>query len=78
MLPSLRLKVTRDALEDLALMRCARERLEAGGLPMERAQRLRALLDPTPEVFVSFHYFDADPGALLRHRSALLEALADG
>jgi len=77
-LPSIRLKVTRDALEDIALMRFARELVETGGLPADQRARLERLLDPTPDVFVDFHYFSRDPGALLSRREALLRAVAEG
>ncbi len=76
-LPSVRLKVTRDALQDIALMNLARSLLDEGDLPPAVADRLRDLLDPTPEVFVDFHYFDRNPSALLAHRDALLRALAE-
>ena len=76
-MPSVRLKVTRDALQDIALMNLARSLLDEGDLPPAVADRLRDLLDPTPEVFVDFHYFDRDPSALLAHRDALLRALAE-
>ena len=74
-LPSLRLKVTRDAMVDLALVAKARELLDEGGLARRDAARLRELLDPTPEVYVDFHYWNRDPAALLNHRDELLRAL---
>ena len=76
-LPSIRLKITRDALEDIALMRLARELVETGGLAADQRERLQTLLDPTPEVFVDFHYFSRDPSALLSRREALLRAVAE-
>jgi len=75
-LPSVRLKVTRDALEDLALMRLARELVDAGAVGAGDARRLEELLDPRPAVFVDTHYFSRDPAALLAHRDELLRALA--
>lgn len=74
-LPSIRLKVTRDALVDVAMFRLAEELLDGGELRPEQAGRLRELLDPTPEVFVDFHYWDREPDALLSHRDALVRAL---
>lgn len=74
-LPSIRLKVTRDAMVDLALFAKARGLLEADDLQPRERNRLEALLDPTPEVYVSFYYWDRDPAALLNHRTALLRAL---
>lgn len=75
-LPSLRLKVTRAGLEDLALLQRAEELLEAGALSGERAERLRELLDPAPEVFVNTHYFNRDPQVLLQRREAILRTVA--
>jgi hypothetical protein len=76
-LPSIRLKVTRDALEDIALMRLAQELLDSGRLRPEQGHQLRDLLDPTPEVFVDFHYFNWNPAPLLNRRDALLHAMAE-
>ena len=76
-LPSIRLKVTRDALEDVALMRLAQSLVDGGRLSAEQSHKLKALLDPTPEVFVDFHYFDRNPASLLNRRDALLRALAE-
>jgi hypothetical protein len=75
-LPSLRLKVLRDALEDLALFRAAGEQLPELKRPTQT--RLKELLDPTPEVFVHPHYFDHRPETLLHHREAVLRLLAEG
>ncbi len=74
-LPSVRLKITRDALEDIALFELARARLQTGDLPAGQSERLQMLLDPTPEVYVDFHYWNRDPAALLNRRDALLRAL---
>ncbi len=76
-LPSIRLKITRDAMEDLALFRLAEEALGRGELQPRQSERLQMLLDPTPEVYVDFHYWNADPAALLNHRDALLRALGE-
>ena len=73
-LPSIRLKVTRDALQDIALFEAV-ERLIAERGGDERAKRLRELLDPTPEVFVHTHYWDHLPETLLGRRQAILQAL---
>jgi len=71
-LPSLRLKLIRDGLEDLALMAAARRQMAAGRIPGERAARLAALLNPVPQVFVHPHYFDRLPETLLARREAIL------
>jgi len=75
-LPSLRLKVLRDGLEDLALLRTAAARLDQ--FDEATQQRLKVLLDPTPGVFVHAHYFDHRPEALLERREAILQVLAEG
>ncbi len=74
-LPSVRLKVIRDGLEDLALMEAIRARLAAGSITGEKAAELQRLLDPRPGVFVHPHYFDPLPETLLARREALLRAL---
>lgn len=76
-LPSLRLKITRDAMVDLAMFVRAQALLQAGNLQPGQKERLQTLLDPTPEVYVDFHYWDRDPSALLSHRDALLRALGE-
>jgi len=76
-LPSIRLKITRDAMEDLALFRLAEQMLDTGDLPAGQSERLQMLLDPTPEVYVDFHYWNRNPAALLNHRDALLRALGE-
>ncbi len=76
-LPSVRLKVTRDALEDLALFAEAERLLAEGKLPPEQAEKLRQLLDPTPAVFVHPQYFDRLPETLLARRRAILRTLAE-
>lgn len=74
--PSLRLKVLRDGLEDLALLRATAARLDQ--FDEASQQQLKALLDPTPGVFVHAHYFDHQPEALLGRREAILKVLAEG
>jgi hypothetical protein len=74
-LPSLRLKIIRDGLEDIALMEAVRAKLAAGAIKGEKATELEKLLDPRPEVFVHPHYFDQLPETLLSRREALLRAL---
>jgi len=73
-LPSLRLKILRDGLEDLALFRAVEERLPQ----LDEAARAewKQWLDPTPGVFVHPHYFDRRPEALRGHREAVLQRLA--
>jgi hypothetical protein len=74
--PSLRLKILRDGMEDLALLEAARSALEAGRVREPRAGQLRALLDPMPGLFVHPQYFDRLPETLLGRREAILRALA--
>ncbi len=74
-LPSLRLKVTRAALEDLALLKAAEQLLASGKVAGDRAARLRELLDPVPGLFVDMHYFTRDPERLLDRREEILRVL---
>jgi hypothetical protein len=62
-LPSLRLKVLRDAMEDLAILEAASRRLGRKG---------KALCDPVPDVFQHPQYFDRLPETLLEKRAAIL------
>ena len=73
-LPSLRLKILRDGLEDLALFRAVEERLPQ--LDEAAQAEWKQWLDPTPGVFVHPHYFDRRPEALRGHREAVLQRLA--
>ncbi len=75
--PSLRLKLIRDGLEDVALLEAARKLLDEGKVTGERADRLAALLDPVPGVFVHPQYFDRLPETLLQRREAILTLLAE-
>jgi len=74
-LASLRLKVIRDGLEDIALMEAVRAKLSAGAIKGARAAELEKLLDPRPGVFVHPHYWDHLPETLLARREAILRAL---
>jgi len=76
MLPSLRLKVTRAALEDIALLRAVQEMIDAGSITGTSAERLSELINPVPELFIDFHYFDRTPQALLNWHEQILRALA--
>ena len=75
-IPSLRLKVLRDGMEDLALFAAARERAKAEGLTRAQRRQIESLIDPAPEVFVRPHHFDRLPETLLTRREALLRELA--
>lgn len=75
--PSVRLKLIRAGLEDIAIMRAARRLLQDSTVTGARARRLRRLLDPVPDVFVHPQYFDRTPDALLGKRRALLEFLSE-
>jgi hypothetical protein len=76
MLPSVRLKVLRDGMEDIALMRAARKALDEGRMRGTQAKKLRALLNPVPAVFVHPHYWDRLPETLLTRREAILKVMA--
>jgi len=75
-LPSLRLKVTRAALEDIALLAAAKRLLSEESISGERAQRLEELINPVPGLFVDPHYFDPDPKTLLGRREQILRTIA--
>lgn len=75
-LPSLRLKVTRAALEDLAILAAAEKALDEGRISGRQAEELRRLLNPVPDLFVNTHYFNRDPAALLARRTRILRLLA--
>jgi len=76
-LPSLRLKVTRAALEDIALLRAAQQMIDEGRIDGEAAQRLQELINPVPELFRDFHYWDRTPQALLAWHEQILQMLAN-
>jgi len=76
-LPSLRLKVTRAALEDIALLRAVQQMIDEGRISGEAAQQLQELINPVPELFVNFHYFDRRPQALLSWHEQILRIVAD-
>lgn len=76
-LPSVRLKVLRDGMEDLALFRAAKRLLAEGRVEGARARHLQELLDPTPGVFMHPQYWDRLPETLLERRAAILRLLAD-
>ncbi len=73
--PSLRLKLLRDGLEDLCIQAALREQLERPDLDAEQRKAVHELLDPTPELFVRPHHFDRLPETLLRRREAMLRQL---
>ncbi|MCD6351845.1 MAG: DUF4091 domain-containing protein [Armatimonadetes bacterium] len=76
-MPSLRLKVTRAGMEDRALLAAAEDLLASGQVKGGRAERLKALLNPVPDLFVDTHYFTHDPARLLGRREAILRLLAE-
>ena len=75
-LPTIRLKVLRAGMEDLALLRAARRSLEKGQTTGAERKQLAPLLDPVPGLFVHPHYFDRLPETLLGRREAILKLLA--
>ena len=74
-LPTVRLKVLRAGMEDLALLRAAPRLLEQGKVKAPDAARLKQLLNPVPGLFVHPHYFDRLPETLLGRRQAILQLL---
>ena len=76
-LPSLRLKVLRAGMQDLALLRAAKQMVAEGKIKGKKAQQVKGLLDPTPIVFVHPQYWDRLPETLLARRQALPRALAE-
>lgn len=76
LLPSLRLKVLRAGMQDLALRREAKRLIDEGTIKGARARRLTELLDPVPGLFVHPQYWDRLPETLLARREALLGQLA--
>lgn len=75
--PSVRLKVLRAGMEDIALLRAAEKLLAEGRVKGARATHLRELLNPVPGVFVHPQYWDRLPATLLARREAILRALAE-
>ena len=64
-LPTIRLKVLRAGMEDIALLEVAKKRLGRS-----------RLVNPVPALFTHPHYFDRLPESLLARREAVLKALA--
>jgi hypothetical protein len=77
-IPSIRLKVLRNGLQDIALLNAC-ERVCAGKGPVKvsaaRRKELRGLIDPVPGVFQHPHYYDRLPETLLERRAAILRLL---
>ncbi len=76
-LPSVRLKVLRAGMQDLALLRVARQMLADGKVKGAKARKLKELLNPTPGLFVHPQYWDRLPETLLAREQAILQALAE-
>ena len=76
-LPSVRLKVLRAGMQDLALLRAVRQMIDSGEVRGTKAERLRALLDPTPYIFMHPQHWDRLPETLLRRRANILRTLAE-
>lgn len=64
-LPSLRLKILRDGMEDIAIFEAAKQ---CGG-------KMKKLLNPVPAVFSHPHYYDNLPETLLNKREEILKEL---
>jgi hypothetical protein len=77
-LPTVRLKVLRAGMEDVALLRSARDIASSGRLSPDKVEALKSLLDPVPVVFTHPHYFDRLPETLLQRRQDILELLGNG
>lgn len=66
-LPSLRLKILRDGMEDIAIMEAVKRKY---------GHRAAAgLISPVPDVFIHSHYYDRLPEALLEKRESILKDL---
>ena len=78
--PSIRLKVLRDGVEDVALLRACKALVAGEGgakLSAEMRARLAKLVEPVPGVFHHPHYYDRLPDTLLGRREAILRLLAE-
>jgi hypothetical protein len=75
--PSLRLKVLRAGMQDLALQAALAREAEALPEGDGRRAELLALLDPTPGGFVRPHFFDRLPETLIARREAWVRALGE-
>ena len=67
-LPSLRLKVLRDGMEDIAILNAIQKKY---------GKDAEAWITPVPEVFQHPQYFDALPETLLNKRTAILKKLRE-
>lgn len=76
-LPSVRLKVLRAGMQDLALLRAVREMIADGRIKGAQAARMKELLDPKPYIFMHPQYWDRLPETLLRRRASILQVMAD-
>ncbi len=65
-LPSLRLKILRDAMEDIAIFTAAQK---------QYGRQLKEAVSPVPGVFLHPHYYDHLPETLLQHRDTVLAQL---
>lgn len=63
-IPSLRMKILRDAIEDIAIFEAIKAKY---------GKSANKILNPNPEVFSHPHYFDALPETLLGKRDAILK-----
>ncbi len=66
-LPSLRLKILRDGMEDIAIMEAVKRKYGA--------RTASKLTSPVPEVFIHTHYYDSLPEKLLKKRESILKNL---
>ncbi|MEN6404290.1 MAG: glycoside hydrolase domain-containing protein [Armatimonadia bacterium] len=75
-LPSVRLKVLRAGMQDLALLRTCRQLLAEGKIKGSKATKLKQLINPVPTLFTHPQYWDRLPETLLTRRQQILEVLA--
>lgn len=75
-LPSVRLKVLRAGMQDLALLHACRGLLAEGRIKGSKATKLKQLINPVPALFTHPQYWDRLPETLLARRQQILEVLA--
>ena len=69
-IPSIRMKVLRDGLEDYGYLKVLESRLSRVK-DRTLCAKIQAALEPRPEIFVNTHYFNRDRNALLERRGEI-------